>query len=186
MCLDGTEYREMLILFITWMHIMFGGWIKSHRKSMESAVWSPNLFFVWSWCLFKASTEDRWVSIKTGRGTTPIQIMRGQFVFGRFEASRELDDVAPTTVRDNMKKLVALGNIVMQSATHYSLVTVCNYDTYQNGDSDDRQTNRQPTANQPPTNRHSIRIKELKKGENREPPFLSIEDLIAELPGDPE
>jgi hypothetical protein len=87
--------------------------------------------------------------VNTGKGITEIELQPGQFIFGRETAAKSLR-MKPTTVRDRMLKLVALGNIVMKSVTHCSVVTVCNWSAYQDVQSDDRQATRQRTATQPP------------------------------------
>ena len=53
---------------------------------------------------------------------------------------------APETVRDRMHRLQGLGNIIINRATHYSVVTVLNWDVYQSEDQGTPPTNRQPTA----------------------------------------
>jgi hypothetical protein len=144
--------------------VMRTGWIKLHRKSMDSmAHQTPNLWYVWTWCLMKASSCDRWTSIKTGRGEMPVKIEEGQFIFGRHAASKELH-LPGSTIADLMKKLTKAGNIVMQPVTHYSVVTICNWQTYQHTETAVRQASRQPTVNQPSTNRQpTVTVEECKE-----------------------
>jgi len=130
------------------------GWIKSWRKLLDSRVFkNAELLKVWIWCLHKASHKQRWVSIKTGRGHTEVEIKPGQFIFGRFKASEELH-MKPSSVRDRMRKLADLSNLTIQPDTHWSIVTICNWDRYQNDESDPRQATRHPTDTQPTPNRH--------------------------------
>ena len=111
------------------------GWIKSWRKILDSRVFrNPELLKVWIWCLHKASHRQRWVSIKTGRGETEVEVQPGQFIFGRFKASKELA-MKPSSVNDRMKKLQKLENLVMQPGTHFSVVTICNWALYQGDES---------------------------------------------------
>ena len=107
------------------------GYIKLWRKSQHSAVWkSPDLWYLWSWCLFRASHTRRWITVRTGKGVTEVEIHPGQFIFGRNAAASELG-VKPTTIRKRMLRLQKLGNVDMQSDTHFTLVTICNWEQYQ-------------------------------------------------------
>ena len=56
--------------------------------------------------------------------------MPGQFIFGRLTAARELN-MKTSSVRNRMEKLRVSGNIAMQTDTHYTIVTICNWDKYQ-------------------------------------------------------
>jgi DNA-binding transcriptional MocR family regulator len=91
-------------------------------------------------------------------------VQPGQFIFGRKSAAKELG-MSGSTVQDRMKKLERMQNIVMQSVTHYSLVSVVNWALYQ-GDSVEPVT--QP-VNQPSTNRQpSVTNKNDKNDKKRE------------------
>ena len=103
---------------------------------------------IWTWCLMKANHEDRWVPIKTGRGETQALVKRGQFLFGRKTAAKELK-MRPTTVVDRMKKLANMQNLVINPVTHYSIVTVCNYEFYQGNENSEASPN--PSPNRQPT-----------------------------------
>jgi len=110
---------------------MNDGYIKAYRKTMKSRVFqNEGLFKVWMWCLWKASHTEQWVSIKTGRGFTEIHLLPGQFIFGRKTAAKELK-MKPSTVRNRILKLKNMGNLDIQSNTHYSIIIIINWDTYQ-------------------------------------------------------
>lgn len=109
-------------------------WICLHRKSVESmAFQNDGLWKVWTWCLMKASYKERWVPIKTGKGTTQVNIKSGQFIFGRKSASKVLN-MKPTTIRSRIKILEKYGNIDTQNMTHYTIITINNWDQYQSND----------------------------------------------------
>lgn len=113
-------------------------YIKLYRKTLDSRVfYNEGLLKVWIWCLLKASYKERWCTIKTGRGTTEIKLLPGQFVFGRKKAAKELR-MSPSTVWKRIKKLKNMQNLNIESNTHYSIITIMNWDTYQgiqeNGD----------------------------------------------------
>jgi hypothetical protein len=125
------------------------GFILLSRNILDSPSFqNANWFKVWVWCLLKATHKNRATALKTGRGETVVKLKRGQFVFGRYRAAKELK-MKPSTVWFVMQKLRELGNLDMQTNTHYTLVTIRNYDAYQ----DMRNypltptltTNRQPT-----------------------------------------
>ena len=79
----------------------------------------------------KANHKKMNVPIVTGKGSTVVEIDRGQFIFGRHKASAELK-LPGSTIRNVMEKLKKLGNLDMQKDTHFSIVSICNYSQYQN------------------------------------------------------
>jgi hypothetical protein len=74
--------------------------------------------------------EITWETTITGKGSTPVQVGRGRFVFGRNAASKELG-MDPSTVYKRMLKLGKLENLNIKSNSHYSVVTIVNWDFYQ-------------------------------------------------------
>ncbi|MBM4322852.1 MAG: hypothetical protein FJ115_04750 [Deltaproteobacteria bacterium] len=107
------------------------GWIQLHRKLKDSAVFqNEGLLKVWIWCLLEANHKDKWVSVKTGKGTTEVLVKRGQFIFGRKSAAKRLR-MKPSTIQGRMQKLVNMQNLVIKPVTHYSMITICNYELYQ-------------------------------------------------------
>ena len=95
----------------------------------------------------KASHEERWVTVTTGRGQTEVKLQPGQFIFGRNQAAAELGD-KPTSTYKRMLKLKKLENLNIQSNTHYSVVTICNWDKYQSELTKEEQPKEQPSDNQ--------------------------------------
>lgn len=132
------------------------GWVRLYRKSSKSQVWqNAELWKTWCWCMIRANHTDRLVTVRTGRGTSEVPVKRGQFIYGRKAASKALS-AAPSSVRARMEKLSKLKNIVLQPNSHYTLVTICNFNSYQdrltgnrtgkpspNGQATDRQPDRQ-------------------------------------------
>jgi len=158
------------------------GAILLSRSLMESCVFQDeNLLKVWIWCLLKASHKDNFFPMRTGRGSTIVNVKRGQFVFGRKQAAKELR-MKPSSVQDRMKKLQNLQNLDIQSNTHYSIVTICNYDYYQNLENYKGQATRQPTVNQPSTNRQPTvtynNVNNVKNEENKEKTFHPNSDEL--------
>lgn len=115
---------------------------------MESRVFAnEGLLRVWIWCLLKASHKDTWAPMKTGKGSTEVEVPAGSFIFGRNTAAEELG-MNPSTVYKRMKKLEDLGNINMQSNSHYSLVSICNWGSYQDSEYPKEQAKEQASNNQ--------------------------------------
>ena len=115
------------------------GYVKLYRKLLGSrAFQNEGLLKVWIWCLLKANHEKAWVPLTIGRGVTEVYVGPGQFIFGRDKAAAELR-MHPSTVWKRIKKLKNLGNCDIQSNSHYSIITIINWDSYQghneNGDS---------------------------------------------------
>lgn len=107
------------------------GWVKLHRKLLSSRIFANEGYLkLWIWCLLKANHEKEWVSIKTGRGSTEVEVLPGQFIFGRKTAAKELR-MKPRTVYDRMLKLENLQNLTIQPNSHYSIVSIINWDSYQ-------------------------------------------------------
>jgi len=78
----------------------------------------------------KANHDEAWVPVVTGRGETEVHILPGQFIFGRKSAAKELR-MPGSSITDRMKKLQNLQNLVVEPDTHFSLVTIINWHTYQ-------------------------------------------------------
>lgn len=120
------------------------GWIKLFRKAMDSEVWAnPNLWKTFCYCLLKAVHGKQYVNISTGRGQRQVVLTRGTFLFGRLSAAKRLG-FTPSTTRNYMKKLEEMGLIDIFVGTHYSVITVLNYNRYQDeiptgGQASDRQ-----------------------------------------------
>jgi len=125
------------------------GFLKSWRRTQDSWVFqNPGVFKVWMWCLWKAAVKEHWVTVSTGRGETQVLLKPGQFIFGRHTAAKDLQ-MKPSTIRDRMALLVKHENLDTQPDTHYSVITIRNWEIYQyipNEDTTGWTTgNRQPT-----------------------------------------
>lgn len=130
------------------------GWVCLHRRIRESAIFaSMVLLKVWVWALTKATHRRIVSSIRTGRGTSQVEVLPGQFIYGRNVAAEELD-MPPSTVHDAMQKLKSLGSLDIKPDTHCSLITICNWKSYQDLDAMNQQATRHPSDNQATTNRH--------------------------------
>jgi hypothetical protein len=107
------------------------GAILLSRHLIDSEVFaSEKLLKIWIWILIKANHKKRTVPIRIGGGQSVVTIGRGEMLFGRLAAENELF-IDGSTIYKCIKKLEALGNIVIKSSSHYSVITICNYDRYQ-------------------------------------------------------
>jgi hypothetical protein len=127
---------------------MSSGWIKLHRKLLDSQVFAnEGLLKVWIYCLCRANHDVSYVPITTGKGTTEVKVDKGQFIFGRKSSAKDLG-MNQSTLYKRLKKLEKLGNCNTQSNSHYTLVTICNWETYQDSKKPLEQGKEQPSNNQ--------------------------------------
>ena len=125
------------------------GYINVHRTLLDSMIFSSQTGLkIWIWLLLKASYRKRHVSLKIGKGETIVTIERGQLIFGRYKAEEELC-IDGSTIYRWIKKLEENEMISIQSSNQYSIITICNYDSYQGeNDKDEQPTNNQRTTNE--------------------------------------
>ena len=140
---------------------MCNGWIKLHRKILDWEWFSsPTTLSLFINFLFKANIND-----KKWRG---MVIKRGQFVTSRSTICAE-SGLTPREYRTAIKRLVECGAILTETTNAFTLVTICNYESYQQQEvmSDQQKTNERPTSDQQKTNERpqlkNIRIEEDKE-----------------------
>lgn len=126
---------------------------------LESKVFAnEKMLKIWIWCLCKAAHKDHFFPLKTGKGTITIDLLKGQFVFGRFVAAKELKISGSTVWRilqkfasDEYKNMIAL-----KTNNQYTIVTICNWAIYQTVDFKNGQaTDNQRTTNEQPTDTYN-------------------------------
>ncbi|HET6556034.1 MAG TPA: hypothetical protein VFG54_01895 [Prolixibacteraceae bacterium] len=158
------------------------GWVKLYRQLMLSKVFAiPTALKIWIWCLIKASHIGRYVALKVGKGETVVKLLPGQFIYGRSKAEEELL-IDGCTIDNWIAKFESEEYDQMVSrepSSQYSIITVCNWETYQGGFLEDEQpinnqstTNEQPYSSQlavieQPTSTYN-NVKNLKKVKNVE------------------
>jgi hypothetical protein len=135
------------------------GWIKLHRQ-----------FINWEWydlsemvhlfvhLLLKANHKDgEWRGIK---------LNRGQLITGLNQLNKETK-ISIQTIRSCLKKLEKTGEINRETNNRFSLITICNYDSYNNEEQPtNKQGNNQPTSNQQATNKQPTTNKNDKNDKN--------------------
>ena len=107
-------------------------YIKVFRKIQDSPVnRKSTLFHLFINLLLDANFREKtWMPAITGKSTTEVKIGRGQLVFGRNIYADKLN-LPPSTIRNLIKKLELLEMITQKQDTHYTVITICNYDLYQ-------------------------------------------------------
>ena len=123
--------------------------IKLDRAIINSYCFAnPNHLKVWLWLLVKANFKKTYVPFQIGRGTTTIELDRGQLIFGRFAAEKELK-MDGSMIYRILKKFKELEQIDIEPNNQYSLITICKYDSYQNNNLEsEQQVNNQCTTNE--------------------------------------
>jgi hypothetical protein len=107
------------------------GWVKIHRQLLDSEIFANTMALkIWIWILLKASTKQRFISLNVGNGFSEIKLEAGQLLFGRFKAEEKLN-IDGSTIYKWLKKMELLEMISIISNNKYSIITVCNYEYYQ-------------------------------------------------------
>ena len=116
-------------------------WIKLHRQLLQWE-WFDNsaMVHVFVYCLLRANYSDNnWHN---------IVIMRGQFVTSLNKIS-SATGLSLQKIRTCLNRLKKSGEISIKSTNEYTIITICNYDNYQDckNDNNKRTTNEQQTNN---------------------------------------
>lgn len=159
------------------------GSIFLHRQLIDSAVFaSEKRLKIWIWLLLKASYKDRFVKIVVGKGETVIKLQRGQLLFGRFKAEEQtgIDGSTIYKILQWMSESEKMINI--ESNSHYSIITINNYDTFQVLEQEkvtpiEQSSNSQVTADEQPSNTYKKDNKD-KKDNNKiyQPELISLNE----------
>lgn len=135
------------------------GWIKIYRELLQWEWFEKSeMVHLFIYLLLKASREDRkWQG---------IPVKKGQLVTTNGTIRRDLK-LSEQTIRTCMKRLISTGEITYQATNRYVVVTICNYDRYQESkiainEQNNEQTNIQTTSDQRAINEQSTTSKELK------------------------
>ncbi len=137
------------------------GWIKLHRKLLDNPIFNdPHLLKLWIYCLLKATHSER----KQIIGKQIVELKPGQFVTGRFSLAKEYnrdakpkDVVSDRTLWRWMKFLEESEFLSIKSTTKYSVVTINNWDKYQD--------NVQQTSSKCPSNVQQVSTNKNDKNE---------------------
>jgi len=148
---------------------MDNGWIKIYRKFSDWEWFKiSEMVHLFIFLLINCNHKDnKWQG---------INIKRGQIITGRKELSFKTG-ISEQTIRTCLKKLELTKEITVKSTNKYSIITVCNYDSYQDKT---EITNQQLTNNQPATNQQLTTNKNDKNKKNDKNIFIppSLLDVI--------
>lgn len=142
------------------------GWIKLHSKFLEwEWIDDPKMVSLFLHLLLKANYRaNNW------KGT---QVKRGQMVAG-LKALNKTTGISIQSLRTCIGRLKSTGEITVQSTNKFSVITICNYDRYQQLPTG----NQQSTNNQLTTPIDNIDSKEDIKGEFATPPISKFSKFI--------
>lgn len=136
------------------------GYIKLHRSLVEWEWYSDTVTkAVFLHLLITANYEN-----KQWKGQL---IKRGQRVVSRGKLSQELN-ISEQKIRTALKRLISTGEITKSLYAKNTIITVVNYDRYQDSN---QISNQQSTSNQPATNHNERKIKKDNKAINNNPPI---------------
>mgnify|MGYP000954290275 CR=1 FL=1 len=142
---------------------MSQGWIKLHRSMLEWEWYTePNTFRMFMHLLIVANHEP-----KKWRGIT---IGRGQRLTSLSHLATETG-LSAQSVRTSINRLKSTGEITSEATSKFTMITLCNYGTYQAKETEANKATNKPSNNpatndqQAPNNKQepkNIRIKENK------------------------
>ena len=106
---------------------MENGWILIHRSLEKKGYYTQSEYVhLWVHILLRANHEDK-EFLWNGK---ILKIKRGQFVTGRLKLATETG-IAPSTVERILKLFESEQQIEQQTTTKYRLITVLNYEKFQ-------------------------------------------------------
>lgn len=135
------------------------GWIKLHRKSLNSAVFSnPNLWKVFTYCLIQANYHS---DHKFEFNSEEIILRPGQFICGRIQGAKDCN-MKESTFYYQLRKLKSIGIINIEPNNQFSIITIIKWGYYQdsNDNYDSSSDNRLTTDEQQTNTFKKERIKE--------------------------
>ena len=123
---------------------------------------NPDLLKVWIWCLLKATHDDYTQMV----GLQEVNLVKGQFVFGRKVASDELQMSESKTYR-LIKKLELMQNLNIKTNNKFSIITIENWELYQFDENKNEQQFEQQMNNKRTTNEQQMNTnKNIKNNKN--------------------
>ncbi len=133
------------------------GWIKLYRQFLEWEWYSDNnCTRVFLHCLLKANHQD-----KNYKG---VLITRGSFVTSYEIMCKEIG-LTLQQLRTAMKKLEMTGEITRKSTSKGTVITICNYSTYQYEDPESNEWDNNEVTNKQQTNNKRITTTKNEKNE---------------------
>jgi len=151
------------------------GYVKLWRKSLDAG-WLSNqkLWSLWCWCLMKATYKEYDQIV----GCQSVHLMPGDFVFGLKSASKELK-LSIQSIRTLLDFLKTSGNLTVKSTNKFSIISIVNWETYQQNDFEDNTQINKPLTNQQQTTNNKQEVKEYKNKRNNIFIVPSLEEITA-------
>jgi hypothetical protein len=143
------------------------GWIKLYKK-IDKWEWrdEPNTFSLFMYLLTNANNENRiWYG---------VEVKRGQLVVGRKSLSEKLG-ISERSIRTGLARLQESQAIDQQTTNRFTLVTICNYEIYQNEKEKEKSANDQKTTSKRPQreNKKNLDIsKDISRQKKFSPPSV--------------
>ena len=155
------------------------GWVKVHRQLLESEIFANSKALkIFLWLILKANIKTRFVPLKIGAGDSAVKIEYAQLLFGRFKAEEELG-IDGSTIYKWLKKMEEMTMILIQSNSHYSIITICNFELYQGVDDIEVTTEEQPSNSRVTTEEQpSNTPKKVKKEEESKETTIPYDEIF--------
>jgi hypothetical protein len=150
------------------------GYIKLWRKIFDSGIHQePVTFTMWIWILCNVTRKPLNYIV---RGQC-IKLNTGELIIGRKKLSKELR-VSEQSVRTCLHHLETWGNITIRPTNRFSIISVINWDIYQETENTiNQQINQEVTSNQPASNQQVTTKQEVKKLRNKRINTILSEDF---------
>lgn len=128
------------------------GWVKIHRKFQEWEWYDKSeMVHLFLHLLLSANVSDRqWHG---------MVIKRGQLVTS-YESLRERTGLSVRTLRTCLERLEQTGEITRKATNKFSLLTICNYESYQD---ENFESDKQPTSKRQPEDQSPTKPKKTKE-----------------------
>jgi len=149
------------------------GWIKTHRKMLQSSVFkNPELFKTWMWCLMKATHKPH----KQMVGMIEVELKEGQFIFGRKQAALELN-LNESKIYRFIKSLEKQTKVELKPNNKFTIVTIVNWGVYQDTENEnEQQMNNKRTTNEQQMNTNK-NVKNVKNEKNDKTIYRRVQHL---------
>lgn len=108
------------------------GYVRLYRSILDSPIFLDSvLLMVWVYVLAKGNHRPRNATVRAGRGVIPVFVDEGEMIWGAGAAAEKMR-IAKSTADRALKRLEKLGCVVRKPGRHFTIVTICNWRTYQN------------------------------------------------------
>jgi hypothetical protein len=148
------------------LQLLMESWIKLYRK-FDKWEWfnCSEMVHLFIYLLLNANNFDsEWRGVK---------IKRGQILTGR-KILHEKTNISEQTLRTCLRRLENTKEITIQSTNQFSIITICNYEIYQESKNGINQPSNQPLTSDQPAINHKQEYKELKNERMKMPPTLEM------------